>query len=42
MIAKIAERHLVRLTAALPQQQAEAAKRDKAIPRNLKELGYAW
>lgn len=27
---------------ALKWQQAEAAKLDKAIARNLKELGYGW
>jgi type I restriction enzyme M protein len=29
-----------RLTATLREQQAEAAKLDAAITRNLKELGY--
>jgi len=34
------EEKMQRLTAQLREQQAEAAKLDKAIARNLKELGY--
>lgn len=33
-------RKLRRLIPQLREQQAEAARRDKAIARNLKELGY--
>ncbi len=36
------EQKMARLVAHLREQQAEAAKLDTAIAKNLKELGYDW